>query len=189
MRTITKLVLAAFASSMLLSSATASSVVRRYPLPDRGQLVLSVPDNWNEEIESPQPGASKALWFTPRSGASFNVLITPITAPTPDNTVPDDVAIRRMVSSSAKKLESQSIEKELQIRELVGPNCRGYFFIATDRSPAPGEWKFLTQGIARIGSIAVGFTVLTNDGQEPVAKAAIEMVRQAAYRSADATGQ
>jgi hypothetical protein len=103
MRTITKLVLAAFASGMLLSSATASSVVRRYPLPDRGQLVLSVPDNWNEEIESPQPGASKALWFTPRSGASFNVLITPITAPTPDNTVPDDVAIRRMVSSSAKK--------------------------------------------------------------------------------------
>jgi hypothetical protein len=116
-------------------------------------------------------------------------LITPITAPNPENKVPDDVAIRAMVAASARKLESRSVEKQLVIKELVGPTCRGYFFVATDKAPASGEWKYLAQGMARIGGIALAFAVLTNDGQEPIAKAAIEMVRQAVYRPHDTLGQ
>ncbi|MGO9850295.1 MAG: hypothetical protein ACLPTM_01575 [Steroidobacteraceae bacterium] len=192
MRTLTPLALAALFSVTTLSGAAASSTassVHVYPLPDHGRLLLSVPDDWKEEIKSPQPGAPTALWFSARSGASFNVLITPITAPKPENTVPDDVAIRAMVSASARKLESQSVEKQLLLKDLVGPTCRGYFFVATDKAPAPEEWKYLAQGVVRIGGIALAFSVLTNDGQQPIAKAAIEMVRQAVYRPRDTTGE
>ncbi len=70
---------------------------------------------------------------------------------------------------------------------LVGPNSRGYYFFATDRAPAPGEWKYLTQGAVQVGAIALTFTILTNDGQEADAKAALELIRLAALKAGDSS--
>jgi hypothetical protein len=78
---------AALAVAAALPVSAASVTSRHYPLPDHGQFILSVPDSWIEEVGSPQPGEPTALWFTPRSGASFNVLVTPTTARTPGSTV------------------------------------------------------------------------------------------------------
>jgi hypothetical protein len=41
----------------------------------------------------------------------------------------------------------------------------------------------MTQGIARTGDVIIAFTVLTNDGQEAVVKAALDMLRGAVIRS------
>ena len=53
------------------------------------------------------------------------------------------------------------------------------FYSATDRAPKPGEFKFLTQGIVRVGELAVTFTI-PNDGQEAVVKQALEALLKGA---------
>ena len=84
-----------------------------------------------------------------------------------------------MVESAAKQAESQSVEGKLTVRDLVGNHGRGNYFFATDKAPAPGEWKYLTQGLIRTNGITLAFTILTNPGQESTAKAALDMLRLA----------
>ena len=71
----------------------------------------------------------------------------------------------------------------LIVKELSGPACHGYYFSATDKAPKSGEYAYMTQGIARTGDILIAFTVLTNDGQEAVVKAALDMLRGALVSS------
>jgi hypothetical protein len=66
--------------------------------------------------------------------------------------------------------------------EFQGRSGPGFYFSATDRAPKPGEYKFLTQGIVRVGELSVTFTILTNDGQEAVVKQALEALKGASQQ-------
>jgi hypothetical protein len=55
----------------------------------------------------------------------------------------------------------------------------GFYFSATDRAPKPDEYKFLTQGVVRVGELSVTFTILTNDGQDAVVKQALDALKSA----------
>lgn len=180
MRKVNLLVLAAVVSIAAFSTAGAVTAARVYPLQDHGRLILSVDDSWNEELKPPPNGGPKTLWFTPKSGPSFNIMITPGIP----RTGVDDAKLRESVAGLARQLQGQAVEKELTVRELKGANGHGYYVKATDKAPAPGEWKILTQGMMKVGDVVLAFTILTNDGQEAVAKSALEMVREAAYRAA-----
>lgn len=162
-----------------------ASSTQHFALAGHGELVLSIPDNWESEMQPPKNGLPPTIRLHARSGNSFQVLITAIWAVPPNNAVPDNSKIRSMVAAAAKSAESQSVEKSLQLHELVGPKSRGSYFFATDRAPAPGEWKYLTQGATRVGAIVLTFTILTNDGQEADAKAALELIRLAIQQSLD----
>jgi hypothetical protein len=72
-----------------------------------------------------------------------------------------------------------TIEGTLPPQELSGAANHGYYFKATDRAPKVGEFKYLTQGIVCLGEINLAFTVLTNDGQDSVIKAALDAMREA----------
>jgi len=165
--------------------AFSASSTQHFDLAGHGELLLSIPDNWRSVIKQPKNGLPPTIRLHTRSGASFEVLITAIWA-IPPNDVPDNSKIRSLVADAAKSAEPQSVEGTLRLRELVGPNSRGYYFFATDRAPASGEWKYLTQGATRVGTIALTFTILTNDGEETDAKAALELIRLAAHQSSDA---
>jgi hypothetical protein len=114
------------------------------------------------------------------------VLITAVWPIPPVTKISDEATIRSEVATAAKKAASQFVEGALPLQELKGTEGRGFYFSATDRAPGPGEYKYLTQGIVRVGEIALAFTVLTNDGQEGVVKAALEMLRTAVHRSSRA---
>ncbi|HEY7676568.1 MAG TPA: hypothetical protein VIG69_05830, partial [Candidatus Methylomirabilis sp.] len=74
----------------------------------------------------------------------------------------------------------------IEVRELQGVAARGYYFSATDRAPKPGEYKFMTQGMLRVGSLLVTFTILTNDGQGNIVADALAMLRSARHVEARA---
>jgi hypothetical protein len=64
--------------------------------------------------------------------------------------------------------------------ELIGADVRGFYFLATDRAPKPEEWKYLTQ---RMVNITGSPFILTNDGQEAIAKTAFELIRTASLHA------
>ena len=117
-----------------------------------------------------------------QTGAPFKVLITAGGSAKPGMQTPDRDTLRQQVEAAAKSFESQAVEKSLKLMELTGPALHGFYFSATDKAPKTGEYKCVTQGIARVGDIVLAFTILTHDGQEAVVKAALEMIRGTVFQ-------
>lgn len=154
---------------------------RSYPLPDHGSIQLKVPKSWQDKVSQPPNRLPPTIVFIPKSGTSFQILLTPIWAARPGIVMPGPTEIKQNVERAADKAKSQSVEKDLPIKELKGGSIVGYYFSATDRAPKPGEFKYLTQGMLRLGEFVLTFTVLTNDGAEGVIRDALVMLKEATH--------
>lgn len=166
--------------------AVAAAGPQSFAMPGHGTLLLNVPEGWKANFAQPEGGLPPTIGFREQSGGSFVIKITAVWGSSPGAEAPDDATIRSIVASTAKSAEAQSVERTLALQSLVGASGRGYYFRATDRAPKPGEWKYLTQGIIRTGAIALAFTILTNDGQAPIEKAALELIRLGVQQSGEA---
>lgn len=164
----------------------AAAAPQNFTLPGHGTLLLNVPEGWKASAKQPPGGLPPTIGLGPQSGAPFVVLITAVWGISARDGVPDDAKIRSTVTVAAKSAEGQSVEGVLSLKDLAGSSGHGYYFRATDRAPAPGEWKYLSQGMIRTGTIALTFTILTNDGQAAAEKSALEMIRLAVQQSGEA---
>ena len=154
---------------------------QQFALPDHGQLELLVPESWHAELHQPAGPLPPTITLTPSSGAPFQVLITAVWPLRAGASLPNLAAIHDQVAAAARALGPDSVEKVLIVREIGGAGNQGYYFAATDPAPKPGEFKYLAQGIVHLGEVNLAFTILTNDGQEAVVKAALDLVRRASH--------
>ncbi len=170
----------ALAVLLIISQASAANTsIRQYTLPDHGTFEIAVPDNWQDQVGHPPNRLPPTIKFKPKTGQSFEILITPIW-PMQGKVPPVDApTVRKEVASAAAEASSQSIEKNLEVLELRGASGIGYYYSATDRAPNPGEYKYMTQGILPVGQLAVTFTILTNDGQSSTVKAGLKALQNA----------
>lgn len=165
----------------------ADTADRRYALADQGSLQLKVPAVWNEEIEQDRDQLLAAIVFTPKSGAPFGVVLTPIWPTQKDAPNPDREALHRLVQRAAEEIKSQSVEKTINVIEFEGTSGVGYYFSVTDRAPNAGQYKYLTQGILPVGLLAVAFTIYTNDGQQEIVTDVLTMLKTATHSSGKAS--
>jgi hypothetical protein len=169
----------AFAFAGISVALAADGARKTYPVPDKTKLELSVPTAWKDEVREGDRGMPPTIVFAPREGQTFQVLVTPIWRPRPDVPVPTGAQIRDSVQRVADQMKTQAVEKELPVIEFKGATGPGYYFSATDKAPAPNEFKYLTQGMLLVGELAVTFSILTNDGQEKVRDDALAMLKAA----------
>ncbi len=151
-------------------------------LPDHGALALLLPDGWAAKVRQPPNRLPPTIMMRPLADATGELIVTAVWPVGSVTKLPDEATLRSDVEALAQKAASQSVERVLTVQEIKGTDGRGFYFAATDRAPKPGEYKYLTQGIIRIGEIALAFTILTNDGQESVVQAALKVLRTAAHR-------
>ncbi len=177
MRTIAAIVLGHLAVGVALAAPAPVHIV----VSGRGEIALLVPSGWAQSRDSGAPGGVPTLSLAPQSGPTFSVMVTVFPAGEHEGAM-DPTPIRAFVGEAAKEAQSQAVEKKLLVRELPDSGGRGFYITATDRAPAPGEWKYLTQGAVGIGGAMLVFTILTNDGQEAVSAAALDMVRRARFQ-------
>ena len=153
---------------------------RKFSLPDRGAFVVQAP-----RMAGRGAAAARHAVADDRSCARDSRLRSSSRrSGRRRKTVPATVPRRERRSSAVEGVKSQAVEKELRIVELQGRTGPGFDFTATDRAPRPGEFKFMTQGNVQVGGLSVLFTILTNDGQDAVAKQALDMMRGAAHDAA-----
>lgn len=174
----------ALASILVLLSCLAvaeESETKSYSLPNRGSIQLKVPKSWQSNIAQPPDNLPPTIQLAPRSAPSFRVLITPLWAAKPGIVLPGPVEMRRNVEQAAERARPQAVEKNLPIRELKGPSVVGYYFEATDRAPGPDEYRYMAQGMFRLGELLVTFTVLTNDDSRSVSGETIAMLENAVH--------
>ena len=158
---------------------TSATSERRFQLPDHGYLVLQIPLDWRDRVAQPPNRLPPTIGFAPQSGKPFRVLITPIWPISKDRPPQSRDEIRASVERGAQGARSQAVESELRVVGFPGRSGPGFHYSATDRAPKPGEYKFLTQGMVRVGELSATFTILTNDGQEAVVKQALEALKGA----------
>jgi hypothetical protein len=166
--------------AMSSAALAADTLTKRYPLPDKSSLQLVVPASWKDEVRQPQAGAPPTIVLTPRQGAGFQVLVTPIWRPRPDMPLATREQLRASVQRVADDTKSQALESTLPLVEFAGASGSGYYFSATDKAPAPGDFKYMTEGMLQVDDLIVAFTMLANEGEQQVRAAALEMMKSAA---------
>lgn len=155
---------------------------RSYPLQKHGTFQLKVPAAWKDSVTQPPNGLPPTITLSPKSGAPFQVMVTPMWPARPDVKVPTPDELKASVKRAADGAAPQAVEATIEVKELKGPANTGYYFAAIDRAPKPGEFKILNQGMIGVGDLRVAFTILTNDGQDAVVKDALSMLSAAARR-------
>lgn len=146
---------------------------RVFPLPGQGAFSLWVPESWWDETTRPEGELPPTIMFLPAHGQGFQILITPIW-PADDTPAGHNSArtIRTLVEESAGFMQKGAVENPIEVRPI--DDVTGYYFSATDASlvgktPPPGEYRHLTQGILAVGDLLCTFTVLSDYPDDPAA--------------------
>lgn len=171
-------------AAMLLAPTALAGTFRIAAGGDGRELVLDMPDGWRAHTSSPEGAPVRTVAFSPPQGESFKVLVSVLPLPADPSRPPlSQQDLRESVQASADQAETQSVESALVPIDLIGPDVGGAYFQATDRAPPPGEFKHLTQGVLRVGTSVLTFTVLAND-DAPGGPATIRAQALAALRGA-----
>lgn len=158
---------------------------RALEVPGHGRLVLSLPPGWavSEPVEG-EAGAP-AVRLT-RAGDRFLVLLTPMWNPGEPESPPERADSARLFAELARREAlAGSVEAAISLEELAGPEVRGAYFSATDRTlvgrpTGADEYRHVLQGAAAVGPVILAFTCL-DDGPGPWRADVLEVVRGARH--------
>ena len=167
------------------SACADDSRLRRYELPDLDTIELTLPPGWVDSVDAP-PGGLLTIQLTAAGGPPFEVHVTPQPADHAAPRVKDAQALRESVREQADRIKPQAVEENVEVRRLQGGSGAGFYFSVTDRGPPPGEYLYMTQGALQAGELVLGFTILTNEGQEAIVQEALAMLQSVVHRG---TGQ
>ena len=155
---------------------TPGHTLRRIELSGHGTLVLLTPSAWRVSATRAAHDMPPTIELSPETGEAFSAQITVMWLPTPEALQPS--GIKKLVKA-ARRNAPRSTERKSEIRQFQGKTLAGYYFSAVDSEPAPGEWRYMTQGSAVLEDLLLSFTVLSNDPSEPEAAETLKILQSA----------
>ncbi len=158
-----------------------TTAARDYALGQHGSLQLTVPASWKDKVSQPPNGLPPTILFVPESGAAFKVLLTPIWSDRSGAQLPIASDIRKKVEQAAAQAKAQVLDPDVTVQEMAGSTGVGFHYAATDRTPNPGEYKRMDQGMLRVGDLLISFTILSQDASDPANRAAMAMLEGAVH--------
>jgi hypothetical protein len=158
------------------------SGLRRFELPNRDTLELTLPAGWVEHVEQPEGGGPPTIEIAVAEGGPRQVFVTPEWPDPLAKELRELPALRDAIREMAERARSQAVEPYLEVRQLDGANGTGFYFAATDRNPGPDEFRYMHQGALLVGDLTLWFSVLTNEGQDTIAVEALAMLQAAVHR-------
>jgi hypothetical protein len=136
--------------------------VRRYPLPGHGGLEIKVPASWKDHVsenDKPEMNLPPVITFRAK-GIEMDVSPLWGTRGMVNNS---QTKIVKMLERDGGSLLSRTLEKNLDLREVTGDFCRGYYFSLTSRDPKPGGFRYLTRAGLAVGDLLVNVSIQSND--------------------------
>lgn len=178
------LILAACATSPT-SPSTGGERTHSYTLKHSGELQLTTPDTWQDEIKQGKNGWFPTIIFRPASGDAFQVLITPVAPPVGDPTpMPSQAKIRASIERGRDKAAPQAVEKNIVVHQLHSANAAGYYFTATDKAPGsgPDDFRVMTHFELVSGRVLLLVTAFYNDDSDKVREKTVAMLEGAQFK-------
>ena len=163
--------------SFLVTAET--RITRTYQLLNHELIQLEVPISWQQKLNQPSEQLPLTITFAPKTGSSFLTLVTIYSAHQGIATLTPS-GMKAHVERAAESAKHQAVEKTIIVKELKDSSAMmGFYFSATDKSPKPSEYKYMTQGIFRIGDLTSAFTILTNEEAESIVTDSLTMLKSA----------
>jgi len=183
------LILAALLLFLCLSDSVpaaqaAGSSSASFSMAPYGELQLTLPAGWKGRTKRSPRNLSPTIEISSTAGEEFVVLVTPVHPSTRQSV---SANLKAATETAAQAAVAQSVEKKADIKPLKGEQTDGYYFSLTDSAPAPGEYKYMSQGLARIRELLVQFTILSNDPAQKIRDTALGMLRTARHEQAALT--
>ena len=165
-------------TALALIAATAQAGDASIAVKGWGDLVLPLPAGWHAAART----GGGTLTLTAATGKAFRIEVSPLRAA--DGFMPDasKASLRSIVSLEAQTTLPHAVEKALPVRELPPGRVYGSYFSATDRAPAPGEFKYMTQGVIAVQGLPVVFTILSDGDRRTSDEPALRMLQGAHKR-------
>jgi hypothetical protein len=161
--------------------AQQSSTAQVYIVPNHGSLRLSIAGSWTVESRAMADPATMFLHIAPAKGKGFDVQLTVVWLD-PENlakTTPE--SIKANTERTGNGVLLQAVEKTLTLQELRGTQSVGTYYSLTDRKPAPGDFKGLTQGSFLTGELLSAFTIHSDNPSSSDVKQLLRMLADATY--------
>jgi hypothetical protein len=175
---------AAAATAAEKAPAPTATIAKDYPLPEVGTLHLAVPKTWRDSFKKTLEAGSRVdeLKFLPAEGSNYVVMVYAIHML--DGRKVREFDPKSVVLESVKEELKGSVETTPEVHNFSGPNVTGSYLSLTDKSisgdsPKAGEFKYLTTGYAKLGTLILSFRVLSNRPGGEEKSAALEMVKSA----------
>lgn len=152
-----------------------------YPIPEHGNLVMYVPDDWNATFYQPEGDTFPIIIFYPLEGPQIFQLTVAVFwehSPLQDLTAPRN--LRRFVESVGQEVLPQADQDELELVEFAGRTGVGYLFDLTNSEAGEGEYPYLTQGALGVGNVVVVFSLFTKDLDNNFRELSLRMLQGAA---------
>jgi hypothetical protein len=159
-------------------SAAANLSVHRFELPAHGTLIVLAPLSWHSQLEQPPQQLPPTVHFTPKDSSS-ELRITPAWAIGGQAPPLELESIRKDVQAAADSAAPNAVEKQIDVKSIAGRSGEGFYFLATDRAPKPGGYKYLMQGILPVNGLALTFTLLSNDESSAAVDATLVLLKHA----------
>lgn len=156
--------------------------LRRFELPNRDTLELTLPPGWSDSLQQPAGGGPPSIEISVTEAGPAQVFITPEWPDPVAKDVRELPALRDAIRDLAERLQPQAEEPYLEVRPLSGKNGSGYYFTATERSPGPDAFRFMSQGALKLDELTLWFTILTHEGEDTIAVQALAMLQSAVHR-------
>jgi hypothetical protein len=137
------------------------------------KLSLTVPEKWkNKTRKALDPDGVNIRFYD--DGNAFSLWLA--AEPAPDGF--GDEAIKNALEYDLESIRPQAEETEFPLVPLDTGTLHGFYFTATDRTIKPGEYKYLTQGVASArGGVRINFSIYTHDGHDNIARQVLEAVK------------
>lgn len=173
-----------FSALLFISAAAAGEELETkwYALSNYGSIQLTAPKSWQGDVPRQQGSRPPTIMFSSGNSPPFGVLMTPLAVTEGDKPLPTLQDIERKIEQMVEAVKPVAAEKDIPIAKLSGAFAKGYYFSVTDKAPKPGEYKYMTQGIAQFDDLALGFTVLTNADHQEVVRQALAILETAAHK-------
>jgi hypothetical protein len=170
-------------NSAAISKDSNQTVRKEFSIKGDGTLQLAIPNTWqSSRREITQAGRPvTVIELNPDSQQDFAVMLE-VAAVGEDKT--KDLDVKKFLQKAGQMILPKSVEKSLDIQDLKGQELEGAYFTVTDKRyragmPQPGEYKYLTQGYAKLSGLVITFRVVSNRAAGAGKAEALEMIRTA----------
>lgn len=180
-------------NSVTTSKDFAQTVRKEFPIKGDGTLQLTIPGTWQgSRREITQAGRPvTVIELNPDNKGDFGVMleVSPVGEEKAKN-----LDIKQFLQEAGKTILPDSVEKSLDIQGLKGPELEGAYFTVTDKRyltgmPEPGEYKYLTQGYAKLSGLVITFRVVSNRATGLGKTEALEAIKNAHLEKSKPTEQ
>lgn len=166
------------------SSNDSNETLRKgFPIKGAGTLQLSYPKSWSDSMREVRQSNRPVtmIKLSPGNEQDFAVMLE-VAQVGEDKT--RNLDVKAFLTQVGKMELPHAVEKSIDIQELNGPEVNGAYFTVTDKKftagmPQPGEYKYLTQGYAKLKGLVITFRVVSNRPEGAGKATALDMVRSA----------